>query len=152
MTTSLNFGAMVEGWCRGIPERIEAVRNTAIDKLADEMARTRGQGGRVPFDTGNLARSIQASTSEMPKTAEGPFPGGSIGAVTATLSSDQDIWIGYQAAYARRMNYGFVGADSLGRVYNQAGNYFVEGAILQWRSLVAESIREIQMAAGPIKP
>lgn len=152
MTASLNFGAMVEGWCRGIPERIEAVRNTAIDKLADEMARTRGQGGRVPFDTGNLARSIQASTSAMPTTAAGPFAGSNVGAVTATLQPDQAIWIGYQAAYARRMNYGFVGADSLGRVYNQAGNYFVEGAILQWRSFVAESIREIQMAAGPMKP
>jgi hypothetical protein len=88
----------------------------------------------------------------MPTTAAGPFSGSNVGAVTATLQSDQAIWIGYQAAYARRMNYGFVGADSLGRVYNQAGNYFVEGAILQWRSFVAESIREIQMAAGPMKP
>lgn len=144
MTASLNFGAMVEGWCRGVPERIEAVRNTAIDKLADEMARTRGQGGRVPFDTGNLARSIQASTSAMPATAAGQFSGSNVGAVTATLRMDQDIWIGYQAAYARRMNYGFVGADSLGRVYNQAGNYFVEGAVLQWRSIVSEAVRELQ--------
>lgn len=152
MTTSLGFGAMVEGWCRRAPELVGAVRNTAIDKLADEMARTRGQGGRVPFDTGNLARSIQASTSAMPTTAAGQFAGSNVGAVTAILHPDQAIWIGYQATYARRMNYGFVGADSLGRVYNQAGNYFVEGAILQWRSFVAESIREIQMAAGPMKP
>ena len=152
MTNSLNFGAMVEGWCRGIPERIEAVRNTAIDKLAEEMSRTRGQGGRVPFDTGNLSRSILASTVAMPMTAPGPFSGGNVGAVTATLRFDQPVWLGYQAKYARRINYGFVGADSLGRVYNQAGNYFVEGAILQWRSFVAESIREIQMAAGPMKP
>ena len=152
MTTSLNFGAMVEGWCRGVPERIEAVRNTAIDKLADEMVRTKGQGGRLPFEHGNLARSIQASTQSMPMTAPGPFSGSNVGAVTATLKVDQPIWLGYQAVYARRMNYGFVGADSLGRVYNQAGNYFVEGAILQWRSFVAESIREIQMAAGPMKP
>lgn len=152
MTTSLNFGAMVEGWCRAIPERIEAVRNTAIDKLADEMVRTKGQGGRLPFEHGNLARSIQASTQAMPMTAPGPFAGSNVGAVTATLKVDQPIWLGYQAVYARRMNYGFVGADSLGRVYNQAGNYFVEGAILQWRSFVAESIREIQMSAGPMKP
>lgn len=152
MTNSLNFGAMVEGWCREVPERIEAVRNTAIDKLADEMVRTKGQGGRLPFEFGNLAKSIQASTESMPKTAAGPFSGSNVGAVTATLKVEQPIWLGYQAVYARRMNYGFVGADSLGRVYNQAGNYFVEGAILQWRSFVAESIREIQMAAGPMKP
>jgi len=144
MTTSLNFGAMVEGWCRGVPERIEAVRNTAIDKLAEEMSRTRGQGGRVPFDTGNLARSIVASTAAMPMTAPGPFSGGNVGAVTATLRADQPVWLGYQAVYARVANYGFVGADSLGRLQNRQGNYFVEGAILQWRSIVRESVAELE--------
>ena len=148
MTNSLNFGAMVEGWCRGVPERIEAVRNTAIDKLAEEMSRTRGQGGRVPFDTGNLSRSILASTVAMPMTAPGPFSGGNVGAVTATLRFDQPIWLGYQAIYSRVANYGFVGADSLGRVQNRPGNYFVEGAILEWRSIVKAAVDELKSSGS----
>ena len=80
----------------------------------------------------------------MPKTAEGPFPGSNIGLITATLAADQPLWIGYTANYARRTNFGFVGADSLGRVYNQAGNYFVEGAIAEWGNIVAKAAKELQ--------
>lgn len=144
MSNNLSFGSIVSDWCRETPQRMTAVRNTAIDRLADEMVRTKGQGGRLPFEHGNLARSIQASTQSMPMTAPGPFSGSNVGAVTATLRIDQPIWLGYQARYARRMNYGFVGADSMGRVYNQAGNYFVEGAILQWPGIVRQVARELQ--------
>lgn len=144
MSNALSFGTMIGEWAAAVPERIEAVRSRAVDLLAEEMSRTRGQGGRVPFDTGNLARSILASTTAMPNTSTARFSGGNVGAVTATLRVDQPVWLGYQAVYARRMNYGFVGADSFGRVYNQAGNYFVEGAMLQWRSIVAEAVAEVQ--------
>lgn len=144
MSNRLSFGSIVGDWCRAAPDRLAAVRNTSIDRLSEEMARTREQGGRVPFDTGNLAKSLLASTSGMPTTSTAKFSGGNVGAVTATLRIDQPIWLGYQARYARRMNYGFVGADSMGRVYNQAGNYFVEGAILQWPGIVRQVARELQ--------
>lgn len=144
MSNSLSFASIVGDWCRETPRALNAVRNISIDRLGGVMTRTRGQGGRVPFDTGNLARSLLASTAGMPMTSTARSSGGNVGAVTATLRIDQPIWLGYQAVYARRMNYGFVGADSMGRVYNQSGNYFVEGAVLQWRSIVAQAARELQ--------
>lgn len=90
-----------------------------------------------------------ASTQGMPQGAEGAavfLKDQDVGAVTASLELGQPIWIGYQAIYARRQNYGFVGADSLGRVYNQAGSYFVEGAIANWQQIVAKAAAELQSA------
>lgn len=139
-----DFSAQVDAWVNKTKERQTAVYRRSVELLAEEMTTTKPQGGRVPFLTGNLARSLLASTSEMPKMAEGPYSGSNVGLVTATLKLDQPIWLGYQAKYARRMNYGFVGADSLGRVYNQSGNYFVEGAIANWQQIVNKAISEVK--------
>lgn len=139
-----SFAATVSEWAKQTPQRLEAVRNRAIDLLAVEMTTTIPNGGRVPVDTGNLARSLLASTQGMPKTSETRTSGSDVGLVTLNLRIDQPIWLGFQSSYARRQNYGFVGADALGRVYNQAGNYFVEGAIAEWPNLVAKAARELQ--------
>lgn len=141
---SRSFAAQVGAWASKSEERLTAVRNRSIVLLGEEMTNTKPNNGRVPFDTGNLARSLLASKDEMPKTAEGPFSGSNVGAVAATLEVDQPVWLGYQAIYARRQNYGFVGADVLGRVFNQPGSYFVEGAIEKWPELVQQAAKEVQ--------
>lgn len=134
-------------WAKQTQERIEAVHKRSVELLAEEMIRTKANGGRLPVDTGNLARSQLASQVAMPKTSEGPFSGSNVGAVVATMDVTKPIYIGWQTRYARRQNYGFVGADSLGRVYNQAGNYFLEGAISQWPQLVAAAVADVKANA-----
>lgn len=134
-------------WAKQTQERIEAVHKRSIELLAEEMIRTKANGGRLPVDTGNLARSQLASQVAMPKTSEGPFSGSNVGAVVATMDVTKPIYISWQAVYSRRMNYGFVGADSLGRVYNQAGNYFLEGAIAQWPQLVSAAVADVKANA-----
>lgn len=141
-----NFSATVGAWARKSEARLTATRRRAVELLAEDMATTKPNGGRVPFLTGNLARSLLASTQGMPTISNSISFGGNVGIVTATLRMDQPVWIGYQAAYARRQNYGFVGADSLGRVYNQPGSYFVEGAIANWQQIVARAAKELQNA------
>ena len=54
------------------------------------------------------------------------------------------IMLGYQAIYARRVDGGFVGQDSLGRNYNQEGANFVAYAATQWPVMVALAAEEIQ--------
>ena len=95
-------------------------------------------------------RSLLASTSAMPSTGgpDAKYSGQDVGLVTAGLQLDQTVWLGYQAIYARRLNYGFVGQDSLGRNYNQAGAHFVEGAIAEWPSIVASAISKIKAGAS----
>ena len=139
-----SFAAAVGDWAKQTPQRLEAVRNRAIDLLAVEMTTTTPNGGRVPVDTGNLARSLLASTQGMPKTSDAQSSGSDVGIVTAMLKLDQPIWLGYQANYAKVQNFGFVGADSLGRIRNQAGSHFVEGAIAEWGNIVARAVKELQ--------
>jgi len=125
-------------------ERIAAARRRAVTLLADEMTRTKPQGGRVPFLTGTLARSLVASVSGMPKTSAVPTPAAPVGLTVIGLPANQPVWLGYTVRYARRRNYGFIGADSLGRVYNEAGDYFVEGAMAEWPRIVRQAVQEVR--------
>ena len=138
------FSDQLNGFSKGSVERLTAIYRRSFVLLGDEMAKTKPDGGRVPFKDGHLARSIQASTEAMPKTAPAPFPGSNVGVVAATLRLDQTAWIGYQAIYARRQNYGYVGADKLGRVFNQQGSYFLEYAIEKWPQIVAQAAKEME--------
>lgn len=141
-----SFSEAVGSWASATERRLSAVHKKAIEKLAMEMTRTRAEGGNVPVDTGNLYRSLLASTTAMPKTAEAPFSGSNVPSVIATLRLNDTLWLGFQAKYARRQNYGFVGADALGRVYNQQGAYFVERAIAMWPQIVREAVEEVKNA------
>ncbi len=144
------FADTVDAWAKETELRMTAVWRQSIDDLADTMNRTRSNGGRLPHLTGNLMRSLLASTSAMPSTGgpDAKYSGQDVGLVTAGLQLDQTVWLGYQAIYARRMNYGFVGQDSLGRNYNQAGAHFVEGAIAEWPSIVASAVAKIKAGAS----
>lgn len=134
-------------WAKQTQDRIEAVHKRSVELLADEMIRTKPNGGRVPVDTGNLARSLLASQQSMPKTSDTVPSGMDVGAFAATMDVSKPTWLGYQARYARRINSGFVGADSLGRVFNQSGAHFVEGAIAQWPQLVAAAVADVKANA-----
>lgn len=145
---SNSFSAAVGAWASKSKERMQAVHRRSVELLGEEMAATKPQGGRVPFLTGNLARSLVASTEGMPKTSTAPAVGSNVGVVAATLNFNQPVWLGYQAVYARRRNYGFVGADVLGRVFNEPGDYFVEGAIANWQQIVARAVADVKATAG----
>ena len=142
-----SFAETIGKWASQTPKRIEAVHKRSLEKLAMEMTRTRAEGGTVPVDTGNLYRSLVASTSGMPKTSAQPSAGSNVNSVITTLRPNQPVWFGYTAAYARRMNFGFVGADSLGRAYNQQGNHFVERAVAMWPEIVSDAVQEVRNAS-----
>lgn len=136
-------------WARQTKQRIDAVSRSAVQGMADEMARGRNSGGLVPVKTGNLVRSLLGQPGSMPTTKDGPFPGQDIGpALLAWDVGQEPFYIGYQAKYARRQNYGFVGQDSLGRNYNQAGFGFVEAAIAKWPQIVTRAAIDIRTGAG----
>lgn len=102
--------------------------------------------GRMPVDTGNLRRSLMASTAEMPALKEGKeeFSDSGVEMVISGAELGSTVYLGFQAAYALRMEYGFVGQDSLGRTYNQAGYGFVEAAAQRWPQIVAEAEAKIR--------
>ena len=139
-----SFTESIDAWVAQTEERLGAVYARSVELLGEEMAKSRNEGGRVPFLTGNLTRSLLASKSGMPNVSDGPFGGSNVGLVAATLKAKETVWLGYQANYAARQNYGYVGSDSLGRVYNQQGAHFVDHAVANWSSIVNKAIKEVR--------
>jgi hypothetical protein len=54
----------------------------------------------------------------------------------ATLGIGDTYWLGAQAAYVPRLNYGFTGTDSAGRTFNQQGKGWIEKHAALWPSYV----------------
>lgn len=141
-----SFAAMVDQWTRDSEARLLAVFKRAVELLADELGLSRSNGGRTPYRTGNLVRSLVARIGDMPNQG-GPdqkYAGSDVGAVVAQAILGDAISLGFQANYARRMNYGFVGMDEAGRLYNQTGAGFVEYAASVWPTIVALAAEEIK--------
>lgn len=136
-------------WADVQQDNILAVFQRALVLLGQELIRTKGDGGNLPKVTGNLARSLLAKIGEGIAISDAKdFAGTDVGIIAATAVLGDTVSLGFQAAYAKRMNFGFVGPDSLGRVYNQSGNHFVERAINLWPSIVDQAIQEVKNASG----
>lgn len=121
---------------------LTALLRNSVQALADEAAKTIPNGGRVPVKTGNLARSVVVDTKP-PQIIEGLATGDySLG--VSSIKPGDTVYIGWQAIYSRRLNYGFVGADSLGRTYNQSGYGFAEAAAAKWPSILQEQAMKMR--------
>jgi hypothetical protein len=142
----MSFAATIGDWGRAELGRAEAIFQDAAQTVADEVRTTINEGGRLPIDLGNLRRSLMASTADMPavKPEQISFSGSQVEMVIAGAQLGSTIYLGFQAAYAARMEYGFVGTDSLGRVYNQAGFGFVAASAQRWPQTVAASEAKIR--------
>lgn len=144
----MGFGDDVARWSGKAVKRATDIRNAAAQDMVREVTKTVRQGGRLPIRTGNLRRSLLASTTAMPAMG-GPgelYRGSTPGLVIAQAKLTDTIYLGFQANYARRMNYGFVGADSLGRSYHNQGFHFIEAAALKWPEFVASRARRMGAA------
>lgn len=135
----MSFAAQVSEWCQQVEGAAEAVLQTAAQTVANEVRTAVAEGGRMPVKTGNLRRSLMASTSAMPtiKPEQTTFSDSGLELVIAGAELGSTVYLGFQAAYAARMNFGFVGEDSLGRVYNQTGFGFVDAVAQRWPQIVA---------------
>jgi hypothetical protein len=114
---------------------LTALLRNSVQALATEASTTIPNGGRVPVKTGNLARSVVVDNQPPQVTNALAVGGFSLG--IAAIKPGDTVYIGWQAEYSRRLNYGFVGADSLGRVYNQSGYGFAEATAAKWPEIVA---------------
>lgn len=127
-----SFSEAIGKWASETPERIDATYARAVELMGEEMSRTTAEGGRVPIDTGNLANSLLADVSAMPKISDGTFrDGNNVGLVAATIKASDFVYIGYQARYAFYQN-------------NNTGHHFVEGAVDEWPNIVNQAVLEVK--------
>lgn len=142
------FAGYVDTWCQEAEARMMAVFRRAVELLVDELTFGRHNGGRVPWVTGNMVRSLAGELNGLVQTSsKDPPPAGDAGAKIALMNIGDVIHLGYQAIYARRVNYGFVGEDKAGNTYNQEGAHFVEYAAQMWPTMVQLAAEEIRAMA-----
>ena len=138
------FSAQVKSFTTEAEKNTGIIFSRSIKKLETELKRNRKTGGGLtPTDTGNMIRSILVSTVAMPKVDTEVKEYESVEFTVSPSHVGKPVWIGVQAVYGPRQNYGFVGTDSLDRSYNQAGAYFVEGAGAKWVQFVKEAEAEL---------
>lgn len=135
------FREVVGKWAKtSVPGQLIAVARVAIQdtaELVDEL---------TPIDTGflvgNWQPSLNAPDLSLVLGASGYDPS-SVGLVLSDLKLGDTFYYSNNAAYARRINYGFVGKDSLGRYYNQSGVHMIEQAVGRWPATVEDAARTL---------
>ncbi len=127
------FTAQIKQFRDKVDQRLQFTFRGAMEQVVSTAQTVKGAGGDMPIDTGVLRRSLVSSVNGGDvATGEASYT-----AMIAGLDWGDTAQVRWTAAYARRMEYGFSGSDSLGRVYNQAGNFFVGNAVAPWQSIVA---------------
>jgi hypothetical protein len=151
--TQKTFSAQIDDWVRSTKERVEAVFHMAAQDVAEEI-----QGiilAEKLIDTGFYRASLEASGTQMPvmraeaKPATGvtySYDAGPINLIIQNIPLGGTVYLGFSAIYARRLEYGFVGEDSLGRAYNQSGYRVVGRAAQNWGWIVAEAVSRAKAA------
>lgn len=138
MTTGKQFAASVKDWTEKAKRNFAFVHRQAVQKLYQAVVED------TPIKTGNARRSWALSTTAMPQITGGEFSAPpDIGLSIATMPTGAPVYIGAQAIYIPRLNYGFTGTDSLGRNFNQSGLMFVDRNAERWQEFVDAAAREI---------
>jgi len=142
-----SFTAQVSDWVDDEAQpRLSWIIQSAVNKLVDEVTRGKEKGGLMPIDTRNLAKSLLASSSRAPSVIKGKTDFDNASTTELVIlghEAGDTLWLGFQAAYAARVNFGFTGTDSLGRSYNQTGAFFFESAAAKWPEFVMQAEKEI---------
>lgn len=134
-----DFGQQVAAFTEKAKRRGLAVFRESTQRVAQRANVPEARGGRMPVDTGFLRNSVAASTGGMPAAGAQPPE-----VVLLTVKVGDTVWVGWTAAYAMRMEYGFEGADSLGRAYSQAGKGFLRTQVQAWDGIVADVVAEVR--------
>jgi len=139
MMAETSFSAQIDAWVNKVEGAAEAIFKESMQELVATAQ------SRVPVDTGFMKNSLLASTAMMPPIDPGskpepgatyPYTGTEISAAISGTELGDTVYLGYTAAYARRLEFGFDGVDSLGRVYRQQPLAFVRLAAQDWANIV----------------
>ncbi len=129
-------------WAERQKQNLRAIFQTATQNMLNEMGTGIGAGGLIPVKTGNLARSAIVEVRPVTVSDKDEFTGPDAAAIVS-LDIGDTAYLGWQAVYGRRVNYGFTGEDSLGRTYNQSGAGFAESIAAKWPQFVDDAVKEV---------
>jgi hypothetical protein len=140
-----SFSGQIAKWVEKVESARLEIFHEAAKTIASDMRASKDEGGRLPKLTGNLQRSLAASTFSMPpilfksrKTKgakETEFSGTLEGifAVIDTATLDQTIWLGFQAPYANKI---------------EQDNAFLRLSVQSWSQIVNDSAAVVKAKWG----
>ncbi|WP_342029554.1 hypothetical protein [Stenotrophomonas sp. CFBP 13718] len=133
------FGDQVKAFAEKAKQRQLAIFRESAQAVMEDASTPEGEGGKMPVATGFLRNSAVASTAGPPDGA-----GGDPSLVFSGVELGQSVWAGWTASYALRMEHGFYGEDSLGRVYAQSGKGFMRSAAQNWDFIVDKVAKDVK--------
>lgn len=136
--------ATLDRWAAATEARMDAIVGGATERVISEAQKPRSEGGNMPVITSFLRNSVKSSLNDS-KALIGPESHVLIAGQMEAGDVGEFEW---SAEYARRVNFGFTGTDTLGRYYEQTGAHFLEYATLQWQDIVREETAKAKAAAG----
>ncbi len=96
------------------------------------LGRIKGASARLDAE---LEKALDGTAADLeaaiPANMNWQNPSGALAGSFSTTSTTLQREIGSELPYSRRRDRGFVGADSLGRVYNDVGAFYAQSAIEQ---------------------
>lgn len=146
MDNSTVFTLALEKWQAKVGEQLGALARVATQDLCERVI------DDTPIDTGFLVGNWQPSLNTPNAEVTGE-PTGNVYATSQIVATIPNLKAGdifyylNATAYARRIEFGFVGEDSLGRKYNQAGRYMVTKAIAAWEAIVNNAAGKLGIKA-----
>lgn len=118
-------------WSAKAKRNQELVVKQSIQDMSEIAQTPKAKGGRMPVDTGFLRNSYSCGINgSVSLTGPAVYT-----AAVAGMDMGDSFDAGWTVDYALRMEKGFVGQDSLGRAFNQSGNFFMEYALSQWQAI-----------------
>jgi hypothetical protein len=135
MSAGSQFNADLSAWANKAQAKLDGLVRQTCQEISENTVKD------TPVDTGFLRGSWQPSIGA-PAAAKGALDQSGakaladIGLVVSGVKAGDRFFLVNNAAYARRLEYGFVGEDSLGRTYNQQGRFFVTRNVKRWPLIV----------------
>lgn len=138
-----NFAAVVETWAN---KAKVATLDVVIEMIGIVNATLLSEW---PVETGFSRASWFASLDAPPSGQAGMGGGGAqLEMVASQLTIGRTYYLGNTAAYARRLELGFVGTDSLGRQYNQQGRFVLRRTMERAPQIAEAAARNVAARNG----
>jgi hypothetical protein len=138
--SNLSFAAAVKDWAEKTEAKLEGVFKLSFEMTVEAVQ------DLTPIKTGFLRNSLTVTIGEIAHIdpqATGK-KGARVQVTPAAIASARlgdTLSAGFVAAYARRVEYGFDGTDSLGRSYHQTGRAMVRLGVQRFPEFVQAAIK-----------
>lgn len=137
--------------------RNTAVLRLAAQALANDITNPRAKGGKMPVDTGFLRNSFQAQLNDNQFTALNPktdtevnYNPSAVSLIINKMELGDILYFAFTAEYARRLEYGFHGKDSLGRRYHNPPMAFVRSYAAWWQLYVDDAAKTLNVSSSRV--